>query len=505
MKKTSFIILCICLALCALYIFFLLPELWIGIGIVLLYLIMFLFGFLWFYPKSILAKQTLTNKEKGFLVENEARRTVIQVAGLTGPFLVCIAILVSVETLKTTRETATKTQEIAINGQRADRFSRAIVLLGDKDQAVKVGAVQMLGSIAKEVPCEQKSIIGLLLSYLKGKDTWPFNSSTTCDQCGPKYLQDRQAALDVLGHLRECKDAPMGQVQFNELNVDCLNLEAANLNKAELYRLSLRCTNLTGIHLEGAQVSNVDLESATINNAFLNDITLAIADLRGAQLVGAQLKNADLRYQVDLRYANLDNADLTNAHLDNADLRNARLTSTCWGAATVRGALFDSADLRGADLFNAQGFTWDQIEKSRWDNTTRLPSYLQQTAKEKGRPSADASVRCENGSSTAQRVHILEGYHDIQNCDGILGWAWDMNHPDEPVEIEIYDNDILVDTIKADLFRKDLIAAGRGNGRHGIFFRTPKDGKKHLFRMKFAINKEDLQDAGNNVKSLECK
>lgn len=97
-----------------------------------------------------------------------------------------------------------------------------------------------------------------------------------------------------------------------------------------------------------------------------------------------------------------------------------------------------------------------------------------------------------------------EGYHDIVNCNAILAWAWDKNRPDEPVKLDIYDGNLLLETVTADSFRQDLIDVGKGNGKHGMYFVVPpkmKDSKKHVITIKFAGTSVELS---NGPKELTC-
>ncbi len=99
---------------------------------------------------------------------------------------------------------------------------------------------------------------------------------------------------------------------------------------------------------------------------------------------------------------------------------------------------------------------------------------------------------------------ILEGYHDVTNCNGILAWAWDMNRKDEPIRLDVYDGGVLLGSVTADLFREDLMAAGKGNGRHGAFFPVLpqlKDGRTHIIRVRFAGTDVDLL---NGPKEIRC-
>ena len=97
-----------------------------------------------------------------------------------------------------------------------------------------------------------------------------------------------------------------------------------------------------------------------------------------------------------------------------------------------------------------------------------------------------------------------EGCYDVTNCNGIMAWAWDMNRPNDPVRVDIYDGDARIATVTADEFREDLRAAGKGNGKHSLTLPTPakmKDGKPHRIFMRFAGTSQEL---ANGPKEINC-
>lgn len=99
---------------------------------------------------------------------------------------------------------------------------------------------------------------------------------------------------------------------------------------------------------------------------------------------------------------------------------------------------------------------------------------------------------------------VYEGFHDITNCNGIMGWAWDKNQPDQPLQVEIYDGDTLLATVEASDFREDLLKAGIGNGKHAFTYPVPprlKDGKPHSIRMKYAGTAIELT---NTPREINC-
>jgi SAM-dependent methyltransferase len=68
-------------------------------------------------------------------------------------------------------------------------------------------------------------------------------------------------------------------------------------------------------------------------------------------------------------------------------------------------------------------------------------------------------------------------------ADRIAGWAWDSTRPDDPVCVEVHEDQKHVATVVADRFRQDLLDAGIGNGKHGFWFPIPasmKDLQPHV-------------------------
>lgn len=119
--------------------------------------------------------------------------------------------------------------------------------------------------------------------------------------------------------------------------------------------------------------------------------------------------------------------------------------------------------------------------------------------------SSNANLSQTPNSKVSTGPPQLEGFHDIATCDGIVGWAWDANNPNEPIKVEVFSGDKLISTVTADIFRQDLLDDHKGNGKHGFTYTLPpqlKDGVPHSIRVKFAGTAMDL---GNTPKEINCK
>jgi Domain of unknown function (DUF4082) len=88
-----------------------------------------------------------------------------------------------------------------------------------------------------------------------------------------------------------------------------------------------------------------------------------------------------------------------------------------------------------------------------------------------------------------------EGYHEVANCRGISGWAWDQTQPNTPINVDIDRDSSLIANVPANLFRSDLLSAGKGNGSHAFVY-TPdaswKDAQWHSARVRYGGSSASL-------------
>ena len=63
----------------------------------------------------------------------------------------------------------------------------------------------------------------------------------------------------------------------------------------------------------------------------------------------------------------------------------------------------------------------------------------------------------------------FEGFLDGADCTTAIGWARDTSDPHRPVDVNLYDGETLLATVRADRLRPDLLKAGLG-GQHGCTY-----------------------------------
>lgn len=165
--------------------------------------------------------------------------------------------------------------------------------------------------------------------YSNNKDEWPegewpdegeppcgercqYVSEPSGFPCGlPRYADDKNGESRCIFHYERNRD-------WRELRVQ---LEAAVKRGADLRKANLGNAYLWGAKLQNAQLRGANAQNATLTDAHLKDADLCLADLQNAGLWGADLENTKLEY------AKLQKARLQTAKLKgDVDLRNANLT-----------------------------------------------------------------------------------------------------------------------------------------------------------------------------------
>lgn len=104
-----------------------------------------------------------------------------------------------------------------------------------------------------------------------------------------------------------------------------------------------------------------------------------------------------------------------------------------------------------------------------------------------GRTSQQSVLATSNRKTKSNLV--FEGSHDSTDCRAISGWAWCKSRPNVPINVDIYDRENLIATVTANMFRPDLLEAGKGEGYHAFEFpvlNSLKDGELHDIYVKFS-------------------
>ncbi len=267
-------------------------------------------------PAALVRRNDPRFDEGRFKARSDVRMAAIQIVGGT-------ALLVGL--VFTNRSLGLNQQ-----GQITDRFTKATDQLGSDKVDIRLGGIYSMERIARDSKNDQGPVMEVLTAFARE------HASTSTASAGPgstTVTTDVQAVLTVVGR-RNTSNDPTNYI---------LDLDHTDLNHA----------NLVGAHLAGANLRGVFLRSADLRSA----------DLTAAQLIAVNFK---------------DGADLTGAHLSGGAIldEGAKFRHADLSGANLSGANLTGADLTSADLTGAIGLTQAQIDSSKIDQKTKLPSGL---------------------------------------------------------------------------------------------------------------------------------
>lgn len=110
-------------------------------------------------------------------------------------------------------------------------------------------------------------------------------------------------------------------------------------------------------------------------------------------------------------------------------------------------------------------------------------------------PEAPVQINCDGPA--------YDGSLESVDCGSIVGWAWDARQPNAPVNVEVLIDGVSQGQVTANEARPDLVAAGKGDGRHGFSLPTPqaaKDNRVHTIAVRFP----DGGALANSPRTLQC-
>lgn len=79
------------------------------------------------------------------------------------------------------------------------------------------------------------------------------------------------------------------------------------------------------------------------------------------------------------------------------------------------------------------------------------------------------------------------GAIDYRDCEVVKGWVFNTANPTEDINVALYVDDKLIETVPAKTLRPDVKARNHGTGKYGYSFTIPskfKDGVPHKVNAK---------------------
>jgi D-alanine transfer protein len=154
--------------------------------------------------------------------------------------------------------------------------------------------------------------------------------------------------------------------------------------------------------------------------------------------------------------------------------------------------------LRQRGLGNGDhGFVFDIPERARDGKSHRVRLRLAGTSREvDGSPRTLIFARTVPPPAAPSTAVPLGVFDSRGQVSSLRGWAYDPARPDEPLRVQIFAGETLVNTVVADIRREGLAKRGIGKGLHGFSVPYPpslRDGKPHSFRVVIAGTKVELE------------
>lgn len=87
------------------------------------------------------------------------------------------------------------------------------------------------------------------------------------------------------------------------------------------------------------------------------------------------------------------------------------------------------------------------------------------------------------------------GFVDVKNCGSAIGWGADRNRLNQSLDLSLYADGIVVQTVTASIHRGDVGAFLKDNGNHGYILGIPvdlQDGRPHTYQVKYEQSNVNL-------------
>lgn len=261
------------------------------------------------------------------------------------------AIGVSINIIIHQQRLAKQQEQINIQakGERNNRFSKAVELLGNNRESVRIGAVHSLIFLAKEYRDEYKSVVhDILCSHIRtttiSKDYQVENNEIPSNE------------IKTIFNLLFCKTESYDF--FDGLIPD---LSGSFLKGIKLYNSSLNNAILTDVNLDNSILIKINFIQAQLGNTTLRSSQLTDCDFRSATILNSKFINTVInRVHFEDSYisdSNFEESTLYSPHFEGANIINSHYCIT-----EIDGGFFEGANIGSGTFFICSTINKNQFQ-----------------------------------------------------------------------------------------------------------------------------------------------
>jgi len=176
------------------------------------------------------------------------------------------------------------------------------------------------------------------------------NDCRGCDLSGADLKRRDLAGADLTGS--SLVDANLHRANLASAILADTNLAGINLNKAILTQADLSDADLTGAMVFEADLSRTNLDGAVLNRVMAGEARFVRASMANTEISHADFRNA-LMMHVNLRDSVAKLTYFDRANLFQADLRGAQMIPASFWGVNLRRANADGGNFAGSDFLEA--------------------------------------------------------------------------------------------------------------------------------------------------------
>lgn|GEM_PF-5075183 len=167
------------------------------------------------------------------------------------------------------------------------------------------------------------------------------------------------------------------------LNLDSLSwkkiVKNSDFSYSDLRALKLRSANWSGINIEGSSLNSTDLVGVNLRNARMSNLQARDVEIIRSDLSSADMINSNLNW-ARIKKSNLQNTKLSGCSLINSSFSEVNMKDVYFWHANLKGANVSNSDMRVADLwttnFDSASFSKVDFSYARFTDTKFLDTKL---------------------------------------------------------------------------------------------------------------------------------